>query len=307
MTDDAGRQASAGWLVETRQAHYFVAVGEELHFGRAAQRLNISQPPLSQAIRQLERQLGARLLERSTRSVELTPAGETFLQHCQQLLAAAENARQAVLDAQSGSSGRLAIGAVTSAFTGVLPPILTRLRESLPGVDLTIREVDTQEGVQALLQRRLDVAVIRYHKTDESLQSTPLHRDQLVVALPANHRLMDSEGPVDTADLADEPWVWIPREVSPNYHDKVVSACQDAGFSPRTPHSANSIHSQLVLIGCGLGVALVPASSARPEAGVGYRPLLRSVELVELSIVRRLTPALPLAEKFLQYALGTSI
>lgn len=296
-------------VVEVRQARYFVAVAEELHFGRAAERLRMSQPPLSQAILALERQLGARLLERTSRSTALTGTGRVFLRHCYELIAAAERAHTAAAQAQAGFVGTLTIGVVTSAFSDPLPAILARFRAERPKVDLRVRELDTTEGVQELLNRGIDVAVIRHDRSDDRTISVPLRRDHVVAAVPAHH-VLALVGGVDLVDLADEPWVWIPREISPAYHDELVAACRRYGFSPRPRHLANSIHSQLAMVGCGLGVALVPHTSARPDTDVIYLPLREHAPLVGLSVVRRATESGesgPLLDHFVRCSLTTAL
>jgi DNA-binding transcriptional LysR family regulator len=289
--------------VEVRQARYFIAVAEELHFGRAAERLRMSQPPLSQAVLQLERQLGAALLERSTRAVQLTEAGRLFLEHCRQLVDASERARDVALQAASGLVGTLRIGAVTSAVTDVLPHLLRRFRESRPAVDLQVREVDSHHGRDALVRREIDVAVIRQAVTGRQLRSLPLRRDHFVIALPPDHPDAGARGPVRLARFRDSSWVWLPREISPDYHDELVTACRSAGFSPEPSHYANSIHSQLAMVEAGLGVTLAPESSVRRQGrGIAWHELAERVDLVELSIVTRRESPEPLVESFLSSA-----
>ncbi|WP_426977390.1 LysR substrate-binding domain-containing protein [Pseudarthrobacter sp. O4] len=290
-------------MVEVRQARYFVAVAEELHFGRAADRLKMSQPPLSQAILQLERQLGTTLLNRSSRSVMLTEAGRMFLEQCRLLIAASERAQEVAERASAGLAGILRIGAVTSAFSEALPQILRRFRESHPQVELQVREIDTHHGRDALLRRELDVAVIRQAVTSRQLNSLPLRRDHFVIAMPENHRLAGTEGPVDLAGYRDDSWVWLPRHISPDYHDELVAACRQAGFSPDPQHYANSIHSQLAMVECGLGVTLVPESSVqRQPRTLVWRELRKRVDLVELSVVSRTGGQGPLVDHFIACA-----
>jgi DNA-binding transcriptional LysR family regulator len=290
-------------MVEVRQARYFVAVAEELHFGRAADRLRMSQPPLSQAILQLERQLGTTLLNRSSRSVLLTEAGRMFLEQCRMLITASERAQEVAEQASAGLAGILRIGAVTSAFSEVLPQILRRFRESRPLVELQVREIDTHHGREALLRRELDVAVIRQAVTSRQLSSVPLRRDHFVIAMPENHRLSGTEGPVDLAGYRDDSWVWLPRTISPDYHDELVAACRQAGFSPDPQHYANSIHSQLAMVECGLGVTLVPESSVqRQPRTLVWRELRKRVDLVELSVVSRASGEEPLADHLIAIA-----
>jgi DNA-binding transcriptional LysR family regulator len=205
---------------------------------------------------------GVQLLNRNSRSVVLTHAGQVLLEHCRSLIAVADRAAGAALDAQAGATGVLRIAAVTSAFTEVLPRALRGFRDQRPGVELRVSEIDTQHGARAVLDERVDVAVIRQSRVDPRLRSDPLRRDHLVAVVPTAHRLAAATPtvrPVDLAELADDPWVWLPREVSPAYHDELVAACRAAGFSPGVRHSATSIDSQLALVGCGLGVTLAPA------------------------------------------------
>lgn len=276
-------------MIETRQARYFVAVADELHFGRAAEVLQMSQPPLSQAIRALERQIGARLLNRTSRSVALTEAGHAFLRECRVLLADAERAERAAALAQTGVTGSLRLGAVTSAFADPLPGILRTFRRPRPGVTLRVTEIDTHNGRDAVLSGELDVVLVRQVPSDHRLESQPLRRDHLVVALPTDHAASaDPQQRIDLASLADQDWIWLPRRVSPDYHDELVAACREYGFSPRATHVASSITSQLAMVACGLGVTLVPKIVADLHRdGITYREPTRRLELVELSLLWR--------------------
>lgn len=287
-------------MVEVRQARYFIAVAEELNFSRAADRLKMSQPPLSQAILQLERQLGLTLLNRSSRSVLLTDAGHLFLEQCRLLVGASERAREVAALATGGLAGTLRIGAVTSAFSETLPQILQRFRASRPLVELQVQEIDSHHGRDALERRELDVAIIRQTVTGRRLKSVPLRRDHFVVAMPQDHRLAGGDGPVGLIEFRDEPWVWLRRHISPDYHDELVAACRQAGFSPEAQHYANSINSQLAMVKCGLGVTLAPESSVRQQPhGLVWRELRRRVDLVELSVVVRSGDQEPLVEHFI--------
>ena len=275
-------------MIEVRQARYFISVAEELHFGRAAERLNMSQPPLSQAILQLERQLGTALLTRSSRSVLLTDAGKLFLAECRLLVQASERAAEVAARAKSGMAGTLRIGSVTSAFDRVLPEVLERFRNDWPDVELQVSEIDTHHGRDRLLRRELDVAIIRQAGSDRGLTSVPLRRDRFVIALPDSHPLAGEQGAVDLGRFRDDSWVWLPRAISPDYHDEMAAACRQAGFSPQARHFANSIQSQLAMVGCGLGVTLAPNSSiGAVHGGFVGRELSQRVDLVELSLVSR--------------------
>jgi DNA-binding transcriptional LysR family regulator len=289
-------------MIEIRQARYFVAVAEELHFGRAADRLHMSQPPLSQAIRQLERQVGARLLDRTKRSVALTPAGEAFLEGCRSLLREADEVTGIPKLVTTGRGGRLRIGAVASAFEHPLPDILARLRERHPDLEILAEEIDSHEANRALLDRRLDAAVVRQAAPQRGIRSTPLLADEFVAALPAAHPLATAPSALDLAELATEPWVWLPRQISPDYHDAMAAACRRAGFSPIATHWARSITSQLALVSCGLGVTIVPAAAmnAGPPRVIA-RPLLDMARSVGLAVATR-DDAEPVTTAFVECA-----
>jgi DNA-binding transcriptional LysR family regulator len=272
--------------MEVRQARYFIAVAEELHFGRAAQRLHMSQPPLSQAIQALERDLGAPLLRRTSRQVTLTKAGEVLLEHCRLLVRDAERARAAVEHARDGLSGRLVIGAVASAFTDVLPTALRRYRAVRPDVQLRLIAVDTEAGACGVQDRTIDVALVRRATGGPGYRAVPLLHDHFLAALPRDHSRAEPAGqPLDLGELATEPWVWIPRDISPGYHDEVVAACRRAGFSPDARHQATTIATQLDMVACGIGVAIAPALVAARHRDVVTRPLSEPAPLVALSLL----------------------
>jgi DNA-binding transcriptional LysR family regulator len=294
-------------MLEVRQAAYFIAVAEELHFGRAAARLRMSQPPLSQAIKALERQLGAVLLERTNRSVVITEAGRQFLAMCYPLVAAAERAERAAATTSAGYRGVLRVAAVTSAFEEVLPDIIERFRAERPLVDLQVEEVDSRAGVDALLRTEVDVAIVRQPVGDRRLSVRPLRNDEFVAAVPVI--LLDQfvddvrrREPLELSRLRDAAWVWIPRHISPAYHDEIVTACTQAGFSPVVRHHALSIPSQRSMVACGLGVALTPRTSAEEHPRVAYLGLRDPVRLTELSLVVRAAAQEPVVRTFAECA-----
>lgn len=275
-------------MLEVRQARYFLAVAEELHFGRAADRLGMSQPPLSQAIQQLEKELKVQLLTRSTRSVSLTATGRVFADKCRHLIAAARHAEDVAARTDAGHYGTLRIGAVTSAFTATLPRIFARFRSSRPDVELHVTEIDTPHGPTGLLNYDIDVAIIRLAEPVRRLRTRPLRHDHFVVAFPDDHPQARSTEPIDLTTLRDEPWVWLHRDISPDYHDQLLSACRKAGFTPDSRCHANSITTQLAMVASGLGITLVPNTSAQTShPRIRHRPLAKRFDLVELSLVSR--------------------
>ena len=291
-------------MIEVRQARYFLAVAETLHFGRAAEQLAMSQPPLSQAILQLERQLGVALFDRSGRKVTLTETGRVFAAECRTLVAAAQHAQEIATQAEAGLAGTLRIGLVTSALSEPLLSTLAAFRHARPRVYLQITEVDTASGQQALLRHEIDIAVIRPGTPVRGLRIQPWRHDEFVVALPPGHPLAAGDpSPVHLARFADEPWVWLRREASPDYHDQLMATCRRAGFSPGVRHLANSISTQLAMAAAGLGVSLVPNVSVQQiQPTALYRPLTDRAGLVELSLVSRDTAHEPLANHFLRIA-----
>lgn len=276
-------------MVEVREARYFIAVAEELHFGRAAERLHMSQPPLSQAIKAIEGRLNVTLLQRSTREVRLTSAGSVFLDRCRALVAAADDAGIAARQAATGQLGELRIGAVTSAFTDPLPQILRDFTQAHPRVDLHLEEVDTHVAIQALRDHRLDVAVVRSLATATDLERERLRQEPFLLAVPAS--MAGAIGRHALRSAAELPWIWLPRQISPDYHDQIVACCRSANFSPEARHLARSITSQLAMVDSGLGVALVPESAARSgnHEHTTFFDIEKSVT-IELAVIWRRGP-----------------
>jgi DNA-binding transcriptional LysR family regulator len=242
---------------DLRRLRYFVAVAEELHFGRAARRLNLSQPPLSVQIRTLEREIGTPLLVRTQRRVELTEAGRVLLDEARRLLDQAEAAVVHVRRAAEGAIGRLAIGFVSTVDYSILPPLVRRFRQKHPGIALKLLEL-TGDRQQALLQSgELDLGLSILPSPGAGLTMRPVFREPLIAAVPANHRLA---GRRRTAlrSLAQEPFIQFPRELAPGLYDLAIAACQKAGFTPHLAQEAIQMQTILGLVAAGLGVALVP-------------------------------------------------
>ena len=263
-------------MLEVREARYFVAVAEELHFGRAAERLHMSQPPLSQTIKALEKRLGTQLLTRTTRAVALTSAGEVLLEQCRLLVNLADEAETTTRDAASGQLGRLRIGAVTSAFFEPLPELLAEFRNKHPRVEVVLRELNTQDAVRALDDHGIDIALVRWLATPHGIARRTLRKEVFVLAVPAawDHIAADI---VDLADAAGEQWIWIPRHINSDYHDQIVACCRQSGFSPVVTNTAHSIASQLAMVACGIGVAIVPDTAV--EHGLNEQGLVRFVRI----------------------------
>jgi DNA-binding transcriptional LysR family regulator len=264
--------------MDLRRIRYFIVLSEELHFGRAAQRLNIAQPPLSQQIRVLEEELGARLFERSNRRVELTAAGKTLLPEARALSAQAERTGEVARRAQRGELGELRVGFTGSAaFSSVIPKLIFEFRRRLPEMQLRLEELTTQQQLTAMLERRLEVAFVRGAARPElppSLQVMRLFEDALVAVLPAQHPLALQGGALSVGALKDEAFVMYPRESGTGVYDQIIALCQQAGFAPQLAQEARESPTIIGLVAAGLGVALVPASLRSINVdGVAYRPL----------------------------------
>ena len=273
--------------MELRHLRYFVAVAEECHFGRAAQRLHIAQPPLSQQIRQLEAELGVQLLARSTRHVELTPAGARYLERARTILAGVDAAGEEAALVADGRIGKVTIGFTGSATYELLPSLSRRLREQTPGLELDLRgELLTPSQVAGLLDGTLDVGFLRPPVRVPEIDVHPLRREPLVVVLPESHA-QAARTQITLADLADEPFITYPAHHRSVVHDAVLDACQVAGFTPQATEVAET--STLVsFVAAGLGVALVPASVQHLRiTGSVYRPLAGTSPTVELAVATR--------------------
>jgi DNA-binding transcriptional LysR family regulator len=243
--------------MELRHLRYFVAVAEELHFGRAARRLNVSQPPLSVQIRTLEREIGTPLLVRTQRRVELTEAGRVLLEEARRLLGQAEAAVTHVRRAAEGTVGRLAIGFVSTVDYSMLPPLVRRFRHKHPGIGLKLLEL-TGDRQQALLQSgELDLGLSILPSPAPALTRRPVFREPLIAAVPASHALAGRRR-ASLRSLAAEPFIQFPRELAPGLYDLAIAACQKAGFTPHLAQEAIQMQTILGLVAAGLGVALVP-------------------------------------------------
>lgn len=250
--------------MELRQLRYFVAVAEELHFGHAAERLGIAQPPLSQQIQRFERSIGAQLFERTRRSVKLTPAGEALLPEARELLARADRALELVQDIALGKAGRLTIGFVGSASFLVLPELLKVYQEMYPGVELELIEMSTNDQFSALQEGRIQVGCVRTPQSSAPLASRLVARERLVLAMPESIG-RDIPDPVPLSAVSDAPFIMPPRRLGHSFHDTVHAACARAGFTPHVVQEAIQMQTILGLVAAGIGVALVPASLGRVQ------------------------------------------
>jgi DNA-binding transcriptional LysR family regulator len=259
---------------DLRQLRHFVAVAEQLHFGRAAAALHISQPPLSRSIRDLEVRVGATLLARTRRRVALTPEGARFLEEARRLLAQLERAVQEIGSMAAGDGGRLRLGFVSLADYGVLPGLLKAYKSVRPGVELALREMLSPDQAAALAAGELDFGLLLPPVAGADLEHIVVQRERFVAALPARHRLARVRGRLAVRELASEAFVMVPRAIAPGLHDIIAALTARAGFAPRLAQEAIQMQTVVSLVSSGLGVALVPASVANlGRRGVAYREL----------------------------------
>ncbi|MFJ6416354.1 LysR substrate-binding domain-containing protein [Paeniglutamicibacter sp. NPDC091659] len=276
---------------------YFVAVAEEKHFGRAAQRLHMAQPPLSQQIKALEEELDTRLLVRTTRKVELTAAGELLLGRARLLLAEIEKLEQDVKLVGQGASGVLRVGVSGTATYRLMPTIVQAARVHMPGLRLSVQgEMLTPEMEIALEEQRVDVAVLRPPIRSNQLSLKFLEKDELVVALPEDHELA-SRGLLDLSELAEEPFIAYPLTSAVNAIS--IEACRNAGFSPQIVQETRETSTLLSFVAAGMGVALVPTARRMfALQGIVFRQL-RNAPSVDLAVAWKTGNETALLNKFL--------
>ncbi len=271
-------ETPAGRALEFRHLRYFLALADELHYGRAAQRLAISQPPLSVAIQQLEASVGARLFDRDSKGVALTPAGLAFRGRAQALLDQAEDACALAREVQAGEVGRLRLGFVGSTLFNGLAGWLQQFQAGRPKVEVVVVELNSQDQIDALLADELDLGLIHTDRLPPALACTPLYREPFLACLPAAHPLA-AQARIPLAALSEQPFILFSRKGSPDYHARIVEICRQQGFVPRLQHEGRHWLSVVSLVAQGLGVSLVPAAFERSGIqGAVFRPLSDAVE-----------------------------
>lgn len=273
--------------IELRHLRSYVAVAEERHFRRAAERLHISQPPLSAQIKALEEALGVRLLERDRRNVVVTAAGEAFLDGARRVLEQMDLAADAARRAERGEIGRLTVGFVGSSLYGRLPELLRAFRTAHPDVGLGLRELSTAAQVEALESGSIDVGFLRPPVVPDGITILPLLEEDLVALLPEDHPLVDA-GFVSLGSLRDEPFVLLSHAAAPGLHDAIVEGMKRVSATPVIAQEAEEMQTVVGLVAAGLGVSVVPASvRALDRHDVVYRELSGPAPRVELALAHR--------------------
>jgi DNA-binding transcriptional LysR family regulator len=275
--------------VELRHIRYFLAVAEERHFTRAAAKVGIGQPPLSQQIKDLEAEIGAPLFHRLAHGAELTPAGEAFLEGVKEMPALAERATKAARRASRGETGSLRVGfTASSAFNAVVPAAIRAFRRAYADVDLTLEEANTTRLVAGLQDGSFDAVFLRPGAVgSEAFQLRLLSEEPMVMALPASHPAA-AQQEVDLATLKEDPFLLFPRQIGPTLYDTIIGACREAGFEPVIGQLAPQIASVVILVAAELGVSVVPASMSQLRVtGVAYRQIAGQTPTARLALAHR--------------------
>jgi len=289
--------------MELRHLRYFLAVAEELHFGRAAARLHISQPPLSQQIRALEDEAGVQLFRRGTRHVALTPAGVEFVKYARAALSQVEQGLDSAQRVHRGEVGRLSVGFITSMAYTYLPWVVTVFRQRYPLVELVLTEQESWNQLGALQEHRLDVGIVRGPVEAQGVEAHLALDEAFVVALPADHPLA-KQRTVKLSALAREPFILFPRAIGGRFYDAVYSLFEKAGFTPVVAQEAVQMHVAVGLVSARLGAAIVPASvQLLSMPGVVYRPLNDRGASAQLAVAHASDNNSPVVPTFRQAAI----
>lgn len=284
-----------------RQLWMFLAVAEEQHFGRAAKRLGMSQPPLTEQIKVLEHSLKLTLFERSRRGTKLSPAGSAILPAVKKFAGQVETLETVVREVAAGQSGVLHLGAITSAMLDTVPPLVDTLKQTYPNLTVRVDEIDSVEAIPKLESGELDMAFVRLDgNVSQHIATVPLIEDRLAVALPIDHPLATQQN-VSLQALDQEQLVMSSRQVSPVYFDMLTSKCREFGFAPRIVHEVRSVASQIAYVSCGQGVALVPLAMQKlAPQNVIVRSLSEEITLVTAAAAWNTKRANPMLETVIE-------
>jgi len=287
--------------VELRHFRYFVALAEEGSFLRAAERLHVSQPPLSTQIKDLEEELGVRLCTRTSKGVHLTAAGKVFYDECCAMLARVQSARLLAQRADRGELGCLSLGFVSIAGYKMLPPALKCFKNCFPNIDLQLHELTTNLQIEEIRGDRLDIGIGLGPVNDVEIVFDWLAREDLILAAPIHHPLACNGHEIDLVELADEEFIVVPRELSPPLHDIVINHCSASGFVPKIALYAKQMQTVIGLVSSGCGFALVPSSMRNLQrSGVRYLSLKNASPMINIGLIYKRDCTNPAVKKFVQ-------
>jgi DNA-binding transcriptional LysR family regulator len=293
--------------MELRHLRYFSTVATELHFGRAAEKLRIAQPPLSKQIQDLEKELGFALFTRTKRLVALTPAGQAFLIEVNQIFQQLDRAIDIGGKTSRGELGQISIGFVGSATYNILPVMLQQFHDLYPNVRIELHELTTDRQLIWLREGRIDIGLIRPPIVERDLVSQVIFQESLVVALPINHPLA-TVNKIDLASLSTEPFILFPRQLAPGLYDPIITICQTAGFSPQVVQECIQMQTIVSLVSANMGVSILPESIREAQRqGVVYKPIRSSdlgvEKLAKIAIVWRINDRSPTMNRLLEIGL----
>lgn len=294
--------------MELRHLRYFVAVAEELHFGRAARRLNLSQQPLSRQIRSLEAELDVQLFHRTKRTVQLTATGEVFLIEARKVLAQAQRAVAIAKRTSRGEIGLFKVGFSGLVLNGVLPATVRQFREQRPDVHLELTRIQTNEQVKALIEGEIHAGLLHPPFNTAQLSYEVIYREPLIAMVPDNHWLAkEAPHPVSIKHLSEEALVIFPRKIGPMLYDSIITFCQQAGFNPNIVQEAFPQRTILGLVAAGMGITLTHASAWQiRQQGLVARPIVEETPTVETAIAWRSDTVHPALPHFLDVAKALS-
>lgn len=293
--------------MELRHLRYFVAVAEELHFGRAAERLYTTQPSVSQQIKQLEYELKVELLERTKTYVKLTPGGHAFLAQARIILADVERAVEMARSAQSGESGRISVGLSTPSLYETPPTIVRAFRIQWPDVQVSVKVISSDLQTKSLLSEEIDVGFLNLSVSDPKLSFIQLSSVPFYIGLPENH-INAAADEVELSTLAEDDFIMLPRERDPDLFDELIGFCRSAGFTPRLAEQSTPFPTILGLIATGVGVAFVsPSLKTMAPPGVLIKRLTGCVPHLRLNLAHRKDDPSPIVRNFLQIVADSSI
>ena len=273
--------------MDLRQIRYFLALATELNYTRAASQLNISQPPLTRHIQQLEHSIGVMLFDRSTRGVALTQAGKIFLEEARKIVALADHAVNKTKLAHQGQIGRLDIGIFGSSTISVIPTLLIELRKTHPDIVISLQNTTKTQQIDGVREKHLDIGFNRIYPSVPDLAVETVMLENLYVALHKDHPFANNQT-IEVKDLIDQPFILFPNNVRPSFADNVIMLCSNAGFAPNVVHDVEDIFTAIALVSAGLGIAIVPESAISLRlSGVRYHLLDAKEAKVDLSCVYR--------------------
>ncbi|KHD85246.1 acetoin biosynthesis transcriptional regulator AlsR [Heyndrickxia ginsengihumi] len=288
--------------MELRHLHYFLTVAEELHFGRAAERLQMTQPPLSQQIRQLEAEVGVDLFKRSKRHVELTIPGKVFLKEVKQIIEHLDIAVENAQRAERGEFGNVIVGFVGSATYDILPDIVREFRLKYPKIAVSLHELSTPDQIRALNRKEIDVGLLHPPINDPLIETKTIQQGAAALAFPKNHPLAKKEV-IEIEDLIDIPFVVVSRDIWPGLYDEFVSAFHDASFTPNIVQEATEYQMVIGLVQAGIGIGVLPKTAEKLfNLDIVYREIEHHPLNTVLALAHRKDDYSPALANFLQLA-----